>query len=440
MRTARGEKPGRCSGVSGALLPSVVLRPPALVPLVLGALLIAGCDWLAGAGARTPHERYRASLEEAGLLGTDAGRAWTAAADSALARALPATIPHREVGYFDPAAPDAAAWRFSVRRGQRVAIRVEAQTPLFVDLYRTFANDAAPPEPIASADTTMTLDYEAPIDALLVLRIQARLLEGGRHRLTVTAGPSLSFPVAGRGAEAIQSFWGVDRDGGARRHEGVDIFAPRGTPVVAVADGVVSRTGTNGLGGNVVWLSDLARGLSYYYAHLDRHLVEPGATVRAGDTLGTVGNTGNARTTPPHLHFGLYRQGAADPLAYIDDRPRRAPRIAADTARVGAWARMRERVGRLDARTAVRVAGSFGGQHRVASAAGGVFEVPASSLAFEPLAPFVLDAPARLLARADDAAPALDSLPAGTAVAVLGEANGFRRVRVGTREGWIRGG
>src|SRR5690606_27632559 len=130
--------------------------------------------------------------------------------------------------------------------------------------------------------------------------------------------PSLGFPVAGKGNANIQSLWGADRDRGARRHEGVDIFAARGTAVIAVTDGIIVRSGAYGLGGEQVWLRDRLFGISIYYAHLDSIHVYPRQRVEKGDTLGFVGNTGNARTTSPHLHFGIYsRYGAVDPLPYI---------------------------------------------------------------------------------------------------------------------------
>ncbi|WP_239691961.1 peptidoglycan DD-metalloendopeptidase family protein, partial [Hymenobacter coccineus] len=73
---------------------------------------------------------------------------------------------------------------------------------------------------------------------------------------------------------------GRGRDGGARRHEGIDIFAPRGTPAVAAAAGTVTRLGNTRLGGNVVWLSADGTDEHLYYAHLDRQLVQPGQRVR----------------------------------------------------------------------------------------------------------------------------------------------------------------
>ena len=103
-----------------------------------------------------------------------------------------------------------------------------------------------------------------------------------------------------------------------RRHEGVDIFAPRGTPVLASTEGVVTRVGTNRLGGKVVWVVG-PDGHRHYYSHLDEQAeLSVGQRVAVGTPLGTVGTTGNARGTPPHLHYGVYgRGGAYDPLPLL---------------------------------------------------------------------------------------------------------------------------
>src|SRR5690606_2218594 len=133
-------------------------------------------------------------------------------------------------------------------------------------------------------------------------------------------------PVAASARQHIGSFFGDARDGGGRQHEGIDIFAARHTPVVAAADGVVGRVGNNRLGGKVVWLRPKNRPVNLYYAHLDSQLVTFGQVVNEGDTLGLMGNTGNARTTPPHLHFGVYGPaGAVDPLPFIRSKKMIAP-------------------------------------------------------------------------------------------------------------------
>jgi murein DD-endopeptidase MepM/ murein hydrolase activator NlpD len=109
-------------------------------------------------------------------------------------------------------------------------------------------------------------------------------------------------------------------------HHGEDIFAPFGAPVLAVAKGTVFSVGFNDLGGNRFWLRD-EEGNEFYYAHLAAYtpLAANGAHVEAGDVLGFVGNSGDAETTPPHLHFeihpvgllGLGYDGAVSPYRYL---------------------------------------------------------------------------------------------------------------------------
>ena len=119
-------------------------------------------------------------------------------------------------------------------------------------------------------------------------------------------GLTLQMPVVGVQPHHLANSWGDARDGGRRRHKGIDIFAPKGTGIVAVADGIISYLGEQPKGGLCLWLTT-ENGTSFYYAHLDRWAagLYEGMEVRSGDLLGYVGNTGNARTTPPHLHFGV---------------------------------------------------------------------------------------------------------------------------------------
>jgi murein DD-endopeptidase MepM/ murein hydrolase activator NlpD len=119
-------------------------------------------------------------------------------------------------------------------------------------------------------------------------------------------GATLQMPVVGVQPFDLYNSWGASRDGGRRRHKGIDIFAPKGTGIVAVVDGYISYIGEQPKGGLCLWLST-ENGTSFYYAHLDRWAagLYEGMEVRSGDLLGYVGNTGNAKTTPPHLHFGV---------------------------------------------------------------------------------------------------------------------------------------
>ncbi|HEX2054257.1 MAG TPA: peptidoglycan DD-metalloendopeptidase family protein [Actinomycetota bacterium] len=129
----------------------------------------------------------------------------------------------------------------------------------------------------------------------------ARQYESVKTRLD-TSKAGFSFPV-----KAPYSF--VDTylapRAGYRRHQGVDIFALSGTPVYAVVNGVVEEKGVNPLGGNKLWIRSPGDNWRYYYAHLSGYGpgISNGTRVKKGQVIGYVGNTGNARTTPPHLHF-----------------------------------------------------------------------------------------------------------------------------------------
>ncbi|HCQ45578.1 MAG TPA: peptidase M23 [Achromobacter sp.] len=130
------------------------------------------------------------------------------------------------------------------------------------------------------------------------------------------APSSLPLPVQGVSARRLTDTWGAARSGG-RQHEGIDIFAARGTPVLSTTEGVVMQVGTNNLGGQVVWVLGPGR-QRHYYAHLDGYAdIERGQLVAPGDVLGYVGNTGNARGTPPHLHYGIYDGGAINPYTLL---------------------------------------------------------------------------------------------------------------------------
>ena len=112
-----------------------------------------------------------------------------------------------------------------------------------------------------------------------------------------------------KGPVQIGQGWGAPRDGG-RRHQGIDLLAPAGTSLVAVASGRISRLSNldRGRGGISLWLRD-RRGTAYYYAHNQHNLVHLGQQVRAGQLLARVGATGNAKGGPPHLHFQLHPSG-----------------------------------------------------------------------------------------------------------------------------------
>jgi peptidoglycan LD-endopeptidase LytH len=142
--------------------------------------------------------------------------------------------------------------------------------------------------------------------------------------LQLLAEPPDNFvlmPVAGIRVRQVANTWHAARVG--HKHEGQDIFARKGTPVYSATDGIVLRIGDAGIGGNAVFVLG-AGGRVYYYAHLSRFAenLNVGDKVTPDSLLGYVGNTGDARTTPPHLHFGVYSSaGAVNPLTLLSDRP-----------------------------------------------------------------------------------------------------------------------
>ena len=160
-----------------------------------------------------------------------------------------------------------------------------------------FPTEAAPPTPpldIASANEPPRSLTSAPADL------------GDYDRLRPRA---LAIPVQGTTARDLKDNFAELR--GTRPHEAIDILAPRGTPVVAVAEGTVKKLFTSDRGGLTVYEFDPEQAYSYYYAHLDRYadgLVE-GKRLAKGDLVGYVGITGNAPANTPHLHFTIFRLG-----------------------------------------------------------------------------------------------------------------------------------
>ncbi|MES2268870.1 MAG: M23 family metallopeptidase [Bacteroidota bacterium] len=269
----------------------------------------------------SPHDAYAQRLKDNGFDRTAMGSAWLLNADKAISAPLNINIPYKETGYFAEDKVSSTALRFDAKRGQKLRISItkkpSANFAIYADLFQ---ENGTQPKLTAFADTIgAMLEHEVKQTGKYILRLQPELLRSGEYTLTITAGPSLSFPVSASGKPRIGSFWGDGRDEGGRKHEGIDIFAPKRTPAVAAANGTVTGVTVNNLGGNVVFMRPADADYTLYYAHLDVQTVQQGQSVTIGDTIGLVGNTGNARTTPPHLHFGIYtNSGAIDPLAYVD--------------------------------------------------------------------------------------------------------------------------
>jgi murein DD-endopeptidase MepM/ murein hydrolase activator NlpD len=117
----------------------------------------------------------------------------------------------------------------------------------------------------------------------------------------------LILPVSGFDLGKLRDNFAEAR--GGRVHEAIDLVAPRGTPVLAVDDGVVKKLFTSAAGGLTVYEFDRDGAYSYYYAHLDRYAegLREGQEVKKGDRIGYVGTTGNAPPDTPHLHFTIFK-------------------------------------------------------------------------------------------------------------------------------------
>jgi murein DD-endopeptidase MepM/ murein hydrolase activator NlpD len=140
------------------------------------------------------------------------------------------------------------------------------------------------------------------------------------------SGDGPIVPVAGVEADDLTSTFNEARGGGSRRHEAMDILAPRGTPVLAAVDGRIVKLFSSAAGGLTIYQFDDEERYCYYYAHLDSYAPDltEGQVVVRGQVIGFVGTTGNAPPDTPHLHFAINRLGPdkkwwdGEPLDPID--------------------------------------------------------------------------------------------------------------------------
>ncbi len=414
---------------------------------------------------QTPREAYISALDSSGLGQTQLVKAWKSAGVKALEDSILQEAPFQEIGYFRAEAPEALAYRIDLRMGEalQVSLTTEPDSVLFfVDLFRVLPTDSTTNfNHLFNAENHQTdsLRYEIPLDGTYLLRIQPELLVSCRFTLQLIVQPVYgSFPVSGKQNRDIWSLFGDPRDGGKRIHKGIDIFARRGTPVVATTEGVIRSVRERGLGGKQIWLYDRRRGQSMYYAHLDSQLVREGQWVQVGDTLGLVGNTGNARNTRPHLHFGIYRRGygAVDPYPFVAYRPDEVPSIRADTSRLGQLARVRLRGVRLQSAPQSRrsttlatlnrhlpleVIGASKAWYRVRSPDGKSGYLPVNNLEDidRPLSKFKMEKASELLRRPLPQATPVSAVQAEEELDVIGKNGSFVMVRNSNgNTGWIQ--
>jgi murein DD-endopeptidase MepM/ murein hydrolase activator NlpD len=409
-------------------------------------------------GKKSPHEQYGEKIKNAGLNETALGRKWFLAAEQSLSSPLNIDIPYSEAGYFPADDPKAVGLIFGGKRGEKLSINVNKNPAtgfaVYLDLWRPAATAEATPKFILAGDTlSSAVSYEVEADGTYILRLQPELLKGGEYTISITSGPSLAFPVTPKVKSNIGSFWGVARDAGARRHEGIDIFAPRRTALVAAAEGTVTRVNENALGGKVVFLNPTNKNYTLYYAHLDEQLVEPGQHVKTGDTIGLMGNTGNARFTSPHLHFGIYTgSGAVDPLPFVNRVTKPAEKISASLANLGKWVRNTEQVKllpgvslksretlTLEANTLLKVEAATAAWYKVSLPGGekgfisGTNVIAVSS----PIRKMNLKNVQSLLDQPTGLAAKKATLPKGQGVNILAVYNGFYYVESDKEEGWV---
>jgi peptidoglycan LD-endopeptidase LytH len=252
------------------------------------------------------------------------------AALAALRTALAVVPPYQERGRLGPADAAALGYRVALHPGDTLRVTVD-RPDIHLHAFHPGDADAAGAAPLARGRGDGLLEWVAESHGEVVV-----LLHGDGPGALFTArierSGDLVFPVAGRGPEDVIGHFLDLRDGGRRVHHGVDIAAPRGNPVRAVADGVIERVETTPVGGLTIRLVERRTGRVHYYAHLSGALVEAGQRVAPGQTIGGVGDTGNARNTPPHLHYAVFDGDAIlDPMQVLRPAP---PALAADTPSV----------------------------------------------------------------------------------------------------------
>ena len=412
---------------------------------------------------QTPREAYWSALDSNQLTHTQMAQAWQQAGVRALEDSVFLQLPFKETGYFRAEVPEAYTYRLALKTGELLHIDLSEEsdsTLFFVDFFRLESTDSSTQLlHLFSAENYQTdsLSYEAQQAGTYLLRIQPELLASARFTLQLLVQPVYGvFPVQGKGNPDIWSSFGDPRDGGRRSHKGIDIFARRGTPTLAAIDGVIRRVKDEGLGGKQVWLYDEERQQSLYYAHLDSQQVIEGQLVQAGDTVGTVGNTGNAKTTRPHLHFSIYRRGdgAIDPKPFVAFQQKKAPRVRANLSRLGQLSRVKnsntrlraaphpraDQLATLDRHFPVEILGASKYWYRVRSSNGFSGYLPATDVEdiSRSIEKFTVAMETELLRAPHPEAVAAYALPSNAEVEVIGKNGNYQLVRGSLGEqGWM---
>jgi len=265
--------------------------------------------------------QYERSLQVTDPLIEVAYTEWDSIGNLAFTQNVELPTPYRQTGFFLKGRAEVLAYEIPLKQGEQIDIQLNSDSTdmqIFMDFFQKKNGKWHPI--FKSTKERNTFHFIVPTSETFLLRIQPEFHKTGNYELKILKNPIYAFPVLGKGNDDVWSVWGDPRGGGKRKHKGIDIFAKRGTPLLASTKGYITNVSDHGLGGKQVWLKDAKNHNSLYYAHLDKQLVVKGQQVAVGDTIGLVGNSGNARNTPSHLHFGIYRpnkKGAIDPLPFV---------------------------------------------------------------------------------------------------------------------------
>ena len=176
-------------------------------------------------------------------------------------------------------------------------------TPSVVPARSSAGDEVSGPRGRTSVQPTLHRENEvtAAPTPIVSPTISANVLAELRRR-------GLDLPIDAAEAERMKGAFEEPRGGGSRRHEAVDILAPRGTPVRAVEDGSIAKLFLSKAGGITIYQFDTSHRFTYYYAHLERYAdgLREGQRLERGDVIGYVGTTGNAPRNTPHLHFAIF--------------------------------------------------------------------------------------------------------------------------------------
>jgi hypothetical protein len=317
----------------GCVAAAFALVRPGRLPLLVGPVASARLNRLS-----YPRDGSIATAATADVSGTGCGRPALAHLQSL--SLFGSTIVAANVALRTGARRPVAIVGLDVR-GQRTKVLPGRRIPLGRWGYLVTSPRALAPvgaHDLRSALAVHLLEPHAGLPArtviLVAVALEQRPAPKKAHRAThqpLTITPPLAlrhyvFPVMSP-AEYVDTYGAFRSDVPGGWHHGDDIFAPLGTPVVAVASGTINRVGWEHLGGWRLWVRDGA-GDEFYYAHLSGYA--PGDLrsnrVKAGQVIGFIGNTGDAITTSPHLHFEIHPRkllhlgydGAVDPTGYLD--------------------------------------------------------------------------------------------------------------------------